>query len=46
MTLEWPDEETKIEGKERIKLEELEQATWDAETETLRKASSPVGTAD
>jgi TRAP-type mannitol/chloroaromatic compound transport system permease small subunit len=46
MTLEWPDEETKIEGKERIKLEELEQATWDAETETLRKASSPAGTAD
>ena len=49
MTLEWPEEEgTKIEGKERIKLEELEEATWDAETETLRKASkpSPVGTAD
>jgi TRAP-type mannitol/chloroaromatic compound transport system permease small subunit len=46
MTLEWPDEETKIEGKERIKLEELEQATWDAETETLRKASTPAGTAD
>jgi TRAP-type mannitol/chloroaromatic compound transport system permease small subunit len=46
MTLEWPDEDTKIEGKERIKLEELEQATWDAETETLRKASSPAGTAD
>jgi TRAP-type mannitol/chloroaromatic compound transport system permease small subunit len=46
MTLEWPDEESKIEGKERIKLEELEQATWDAETETLRKESSPVGTAD
>ena len=49
MTLEWPEEEgTKIEGKERIKLEELEEATWDAETETLRKASkpSPVGTGD
>jgi len=46
MTLEWPDEESKIEGKERIKLEELEQATWDVETETLRKESSPVGTAD
>ncbi|HSA80956.1 MAG TPA: TRAP transporter small permease subunit [Geminicoccaceae bacterium] len=46
MTLEWPDEDMKIEGKERIKLEELEQATWDAETETLRKGSSPVGTAD
>jgi TRAP-type mannitol/chloroaromatic compound transport system permease small subunit len=49
MTLEWPEEEgTRIEGKERIKLEELEEATWDAETETLRKASkpSPVGTGD
>ena len=46
MTLEWPDEESKIEGKERIKLEELEQATWDAESESLRKQSSPVGTAD
>ena len=49
MTLEWPEEEgSKIEGKERIKLEELEQATWDVETETLRKASkpSPVGTGD
>ena len=48
MTLEWPEEDAKIEGKERIKLEDLEQATWDVETETLRKASkpSPVGTAD
>ena len=48
MTLEWPEEDAKIEGKERIKLEELEQATWDAETETLQKASkpSPVGTGD
>jgi len=48
MTLEWPEEESKIEGKERIKLEELESAEWDAETETLRKGSkpSPVGTAD
>jgi TRAP-type mannitol/chloroaromatic compound transport system permease small subunit len=49
MTLEWPEEEgTRIEGKERIKLEELEEATWDAETESLRKASkpSPVGTGD
>jgi TRAP-type mannitol/chloroaromatic compound transport system permease small subunit len=49
MTLEWPEEEgTKIEGKERIKLEELEQATWDAENERLQEASnpSPVGTAD
>jgi hypothetical protein len=49
MTLEWPEEEgTKIEGKERIRLEELEEATWDVETETLRKASkpSPVATGD
>jgi TRAP-type mannitol/chloroaromatic compound transport system permease small subunit len=49
MTLEWPEEAgTKIEGKERIKLEDLEEATWDVETETLRKASkpSPVGTGD
>jgi hypothetical protein len=42
MTLEWPEEEgAKIEGKERIKLEELEQATWDVETETLRRESKP-----
>jgi TRAP-type mannitol/chloroaromatic compound transport system permease small subunit len=49
MTLEWPEEEgSKIEGKERIKLEDLEEATWDVETEALRKASkpSPVGTGD
>jgi TRAP-type mannitol/chloroaromatic compound transport system permease small subunit len=49
MTLEWPEEEgEKIEGKERIKLEELEQAAWDVETETLRHASkpSPAGTGD
>jgi TRAP-type mannitol/chloroaromatic compound transport system permease small subunit len=48
MTLEWPEEDAKIEGKERIKLEDLEQATWDAETETIQKASkpSPVGTGD
>jgi TRAP-type mannitol/chloroaromatic compound transport system permease small subunit len=48
MTLEWPEEEEKIEGKERIKLEDLEEATWDVETETLRQASkpSPAGTGD
>jgi len=49
MTLEWPEEEgTRIEGKERIQLTDLEEATWDAETETLQKASkpSPVGTGD
>jgi TRAP-type mannitol/chloroaromatic compound transport system permease small subunit len=47
MTLEWPEEEgSKIEGKERIKLEELEEATWDVESESLQRASkpSPVGT--
>ena len=47
MTLEWPEEEgTKIEGKERIRLEELEEANWDAETEALQKRTSPVGSAD
>jgi TRAP-type mannitol/chloroaromatic compound transport system permease small subunit len=48
MTLEWPEEDMRIEGKERIKLEDLEQATWDAETDTIQKASkpSPVGTGD
>jgi TRAP-type mannitol/chloroaromatic compound transport system permease small subunit len=47
MTLEWPEEAgSKIEGKERIKLEELEEATWDVESESLQRASkpSPVGT--
>lgn len=43
MTLDWPEEEgEKIEGKERIKLEELEQATWDVETERLKHASKPA----
>jgi TRAP-type mannitol/chloroaromatic compound transport system permease small subunit len=48
MTLEWPEEGAKIEGKDRIKLEELEEATWDVEKETLRRASkpSPAGTGD
>jgi TRAP-type mannitol/chloroaromatic compound transport system permease small subunit len=48
MTLEWPEEGAKIEGKERIELEELEEATWDVEKETLRRASkpSPAGTGD
>jgi TRAP-type mannitol/chloroaromatic compound transport system permease small subunit len=47
MTLEWPEEAgSRIEGKERIKLEELEEATWDVESESLQRASkpSPVGT--
>ena len=45
MTLEWPEEAgEKIEGKERIKLEDLEQATWDVETETLQTcAQTGVG---
>jgi TRAP-type mannitol/chloroaromatic compound transport system permease small subunit len=43
MTLDWPEEEgEKLEGKERIKLEELEQATWDVETETLQRAPKPA----
>lgn len=49
MTLEWPEEAgTKIEGKERIELEELEESEWDLETETLRRPpkTSPVATGD
>jgi TRAP-type mannitol/chloroaromatic compound transport system permease small subunit len=43
MTLEWPEEEgERLEGKERIKLEELEQATWDLETETLKRGPKPA----
>ena len=43
MTLEWPEEEgEKLEGKERIKLEELEEASWDLETETLQRAPKPA----
>jgi TRAP-type mannitol/chloroaromatic compound transport system permease small subunit len=43
MTLEWPEEEgERLEGKERIKLEELEEATWDVETETLQRAPKPA----
>jgi TRAP-type mannitol/chloroaromatic compound transport system permease small subunit len=43
MTLDWPEEEgEKLEGKERIKLEELEQATWDVETEKLKHAPKPA----
>jgi TRAP-type mannitol/chloroaromatic compound transport system permease small subunit len=38
MTLEWPEEAgSTIEGKERIKLEEIEEAEWDTETDTLRR---------
>jgi TRAP-type mannitol/chloroaromatic compound transport system permease small subunit len=43
MTLDWPEEEgEKLEGKERIKLEDLEEATWDVETETLQRAPKPA----
>jgi TRAP-type mannitol/chloroaromatic compound transport system permease small subunit len=43
MTLDWPEEAgEKIEGKERIKLEDLEQATWDLESETLKRAPKPA----
>jgi TRAP-type mannitol/chloroaromatic compound transport system permease small subunit len=43
MTLEWPEEAgEKLEGKERIKLEDLEQATWDLETETLKRGPKPA----
>jgi TRAP-type mannitol/chloroaromatic compound transport system permease small subunit len=39
MTLEWPEEAgTKIEGKERIDLEALEEGTWDPETESFERA--------
>lgn len=49
MTLEWPEEAgTKIEGKERIELEELEESAWDTETDSLRRPAkaSPVATGD
>jgi hypothetical protein len=49
MTLEWPEEAgTKIEGKERIELEELEESEWDTETDSLRRPSkpTPVATGD
>jgi TRAP-type mannitol/chloroaromatic compound transport system permease small subunit len=42
MTLDWPEEEETLEGKERIKLEDLEQAKWDLETETLQRAPKPA----
>jgi TRAP-type mannitol/chloroaromatic compound transport system permease small subunit len=42
MTLDWPEEEETLEGKERIKLEDLEQATWDVETEALQRAPKPA----
>ncbi len=49
MTLEWPEEAgSKIEGKERIQLEELEESEWDTETDSLRRPakSTPVATGD
>jgi TRAP-type mannitol/chloroaromatic compound transport system permease small subunit len=43
MTLEWPEEAgTRIEGKERIDLEALEEGTWDPETETYQPAPKPA----
>jgi TRAP-type mannitol/chloroaromatic compound transport system permease small subunit len=43
MTLEWPEEAgSTIEGKERIKLEELEESEWDTETDSLRRPSKPT----
>ena len=43
MTLEWPEDAgDKIEGKERIKLEELEESEWDTETDTLRRPAKPT----
>jgi TRAP-type mannitol/chloroaromatic compound transport system permease small subunit len=49
MTLEWPEEAgSKIEGKERIQLEELEDSEWDTETDSLRRPArpTPVATGD
>jgi TRAP-type mannitol/chloroaromatic compound transport system permease small subunit len=43
MTLDWPEEAgTKIEGKERIDLEALEQGTWDLEAEEFQRARKPA----
>jgi TRAP-type mannitol/chloroaromatic compound transport system permease small subunit len=43
MTLEWPEEAgTKLEGKERIDLEALEQGTWDLEAEEFQRAQKPA----
>jgi TRAP-type mannitol/chloroaromatic compound transport system permease small subunit len=43
MTLEWPEEAgTRIEGKERIDLEAVEEGTWDPETETYQRAPKPA----
>jgi len=47
MTLEWPEEAgDTIEGKERIKLEELEEAEWDTETDTLRRPANAGSAGD
>jgi TRAP-type mannitol/chloroaromatic compound transport system permease small subunit len=43
MTLDWPEEAgTKIEGKERLDLEALEQGTWDLEAEQFQRAQKPT----
>lgn len=47
MTLEWPEEAgTKIEGKERLDLEALEQGTWDLEVEEFQRAQNPTPAAN
>jgi TRAP-type mannitol/chloroaromatic compound transport system permease small subunit len=47
MTLEWPEEAgTKIEGKERLDLEALEQGTWDLEAEEFQRAHKPAPAAN
>jgi TRAP-type mannitol/chloroaromatic compound transport system permease small subunit len=46
MTLEWPEEAgTKIEGKERLDLEALEQGTWDLEVEEFQRVHKPASAA-
>lgn len=43
MTLDWPEEAgTRIEGKERISLEELEEGTWDLEAEEFQRKHKPA----
>jgi TRAP-type mannitol/chloroaromatic compound transport system permease small subunit len=47
MTLEWPEEAgTKIEGKERLDLEALEEGTWDLEVEEFQRAHKPAPAAN
>jgi TRAP-type mannitol/chloroaromatic compound transport system permease small subunit len=47
MTLEWPEEAgSKIEGKERLDLEALEEGTWDLEAEEFQRAHKPAPAAN